>query len=288
MTMQQTCHSNDQNDAMNPSDRVNLTALHKSAREFTHSLGFTCFSYLNHEWPSGPIGPPPSFCDLPLAWIEDYESLNGLAMDPVHARGRALTAPDTAFSWSIKDIKDDLTQSGDANSPLYRLVDAADRHQLVGGVLVSLRGPLSAYTTFSLILMGSDKAMFPHQALDKHRAEIIDFAYSLHIELTSPLGDLLQVRLTARQVEALEWRARGKANDEIAELMGLSIQAVKAHLQKAFVALGAANGANAVALALSAGLIRLFPQTGTFVFDANGPDPMVFVPPKKMKRRKSD
>ncbi len=64
------------------------------------------------------------------------------------------------------------------------------------------------------------------------------------------------VILTGRQVEALELASNGDENVEIAEQMGLGIEAVKSHLRKAYKALGARNRSHAVVLAYAAGVIK--------------------------------
>ncbi|MEZ5385319.1 MAG: helix-turn-helix transcriptional regulator [Prosthecobacter sp.] len=47
-----------------------------------------------------------------------------------------------------------------------------------------------------------------------------------------------QLSLTRRQAEVLHWVAEGKSNDEIATILGCSINTVKAHLKDIFRHLG--------------------------------------------------
>jgi LuxR family transcriptional regulator, quorum-sensing system regulator SinR len=61
--------------------------------------------------------------------------------------------------------------------------------------------------------------------------------------------------ITKREIEALEWVAHGKKLAEIAPLMGISVETVKAHLDSARYKLQALNRLHAVAKALRAGLI---------------------------------
>ena len=62
--------------------------------------------------------------------------------------------------------------------------------------------------------------------------------------------------LTSRQTEILTYVAKGLNNREIAELIGIGPDCVKAHLKTAFARLGAASRSEAVAIALRKGLLR--------------------------------
>jgi len=63
-------------------------------------------------------------------------------------------------------------------------------------------------------------------------------------------------RLSARQVEILDYASRGLENAEIARLLGISADGVKKHLKLIFAALGAASRAEATSLALRLGLLN--------------------------------
>jgi DNA-binding CsgD family transcriptional regulator len=47
--------------------------------------------------------------------------------------------------------------------------------------------------------------------------------------------------LTARQAEILNWVARGKTNEEVARIVGVSPATVKKHLEHIYVRLGVSN-----------------------------------------------
>ena len=63
-------------------------------------------------------------------------------------------------------------------------------------------------------------------------------------------------RLSARQVEILDYASRGLENAEIARLLGISADGVKKHLKLIFAALGASSRAEATSLALRLGLLN--------------------------------
>lgn len=82
-------------------------------------------------------------------------------------------------------------------------------------------------------------------------------------EVTAPILDHLAgrgeanptPRLTEREREVVTLVADGKANKQIASLLGVTEATVKTHLKEVFTRLGAANRAEAVAKALHYGLV---------------------------------
>jgi DNA-binding NarL/FixJ family response regulator len=74
--------------------------------------------------------------------------------------------------------------------------------------------------------------------------------------LQNPGNRLLTSELTAHETQALRLAAEGLTNQEIAERTGQSVETVKLRLRRSFQKLGAADRANAVALALRRNLIQ--------------------------------
>lgn len=63
--------------------------------------------------------------------------------------------------------------------------------------------------------------------------------------------------LSTRQAEILHSITRGLSNDDIARLLGISVPMVKEHVNAIFAKLGAANRAEAVAIAMRKHLLKL-------------------------------
>jgi DNA-binding NarL/FixJ family response regulator len=63
-------------------------------------------------------------------------------------------------------------------------------------------------------------------------------------------------KLSARQIEILDYASRGLENTEIAKLMGITVDGVKKHLKLIYAALGSASRAEATSLALRLGLLE--------------------------------
>jgi two-component system NarL family response regulator len=63
-------------------------------------------------------------------------------------------------------------------------------------------------------------------------------------------------KLSARQIEILDYASRGLENAEIARLLGISTDGVKKHLKLIYTALGASTRAEASTLAIRLGLLH--------------------------------
>ena len=63
-------------------------------------------------------------------------------------------------------------------------------------------------------------------------------------------------RLSARQIEILDYVSRGLENAEIAKLLGISVNGVKKHLKLAYAALGASTRAEASSLAMRLQMLK--------------------------------
>ncbi len=74
--------------------------------------------------------------------------------------------------------------------------------------------------------------------------------------LQSPDHKLMTSALTMQEIDAVRLAAEGLTNTEIAQRTGQSVETVKLRLRRSFQKLGAADRANAVALALRRNLIQ--------------------------------
>jgi DNA-binding NarL/FixJ family response regulator len=64
-------------------------------------------------------------------------------------------------------------------------------------------------------------------------------------------------KLSTRELEVLQWLARGKSNTDIAEIIGASATTVDTYVRRLFAKLAVNNRIAAVVAALTAGLITL-------------------------------
>lgn len=79
-------------------------------------------------------------------------------------------------------------------------------------------------------------------------------ATTLHLRVAQLVADCRHRSLTRRERECLLWASRGKAQEEIAVILGLRPRTVRFHQENAMCKLGARNIAAAVGMATALGL----------------------------------
>jgi LuxR family quorum sensing-dependent transcriptional regulator len=84
---------------------------------------------------------------------------------------------------------------------------------------------------------------------------IASYAIARAIALKQESGEPRPIRLSAREREALQWAAEGKADWEIGEIMNITEHGADKHLRSVRAKLGAINRTQAVAEAIRRGLI---------------------------------
>ena len=126
------------------------------------------------------------------------------------------------------------------------------------GLTIPVRGPANGlWALFSVTSNESDPAWSGRRyELMRDLVHVAHYvhhrAYNLHVEEVQV--DLNAI--TKREIEALKWSAEGKNVEDIAILMRISAETVKAHLDSARYKLQALNRVHAVTKALRAGLIH--------------------------------
>ncbi len=179
----------------------------------------------------------------PKIWQARYFLKQYIAIDPVLSHGRTAILP---FDW------DTLPRDDPAITEFF--TDAI-RHK-VGrhGISIPVR---NRRNTCSVVSFNSDVERPEWESFKKsnmvrlqHLSALIDSAADVNSRLRSP-----QVPLSRREEQCLIWAARGKTQQEIAEILGLSATSVRAHLDTARHKLHCINLTHAVGVALATGLI---------------------------------
>jgi len=181
------------------------------------------------------------------AWAEHYRAEGYVSVDPVNNMGARSVLP---LDWSRLPRTDKKVQRmfGEAK-------EAGVGHQ---GLTIPVRGPKNGlWALFSVTSDESDHEWASRRyELMRDLVHVAHYvhqrAYELHAE--EERVDLNAV--TKREIEALEWSAEGKSLTDIAILMRISAETVKAHLDSARFKLQALNRVHAVTKAIRAGLIR--------------------------------
>ena len=218
--------------------------------EATRKLGFLrlVYSYLETvRLPDGSWAPPPLITrNLPTNWDVSWDTHD--IHDPyLHAcfDGGA------SVSWNAVQRRRDLS-SAEIDSWNY----LADK-QLENGTTIPIHLPGN---TFAFVT-ACDQIAPVAQGTSGWVPEDSLFVLSHHFHHTvfrkfqAPFPKQNTVKLTDRELECLEWVARGKTTKDIACILDRSPETIRIHIKRCTVKLDALNRAHAVAKAHCLGLI---------------------------------
>jgi DNA-binding CsgD family transcriptional regulator len=180
-------------------------------------------------------------------WQKHYLAHDYINVDPIVQAGMGGILP---VDWSA------INRSG----PLItRFFDEA-RGFKIGpkGLSIPIRGRHGEFALFTVTSALPDRDW---QAVKKeHLRDFMVLAYYFHSWALNADGqeqDAIEAKLSVREKDCLRWRATGKSDWEISQILAISERTVKFHLESARAKLGATNTLHAVAKAMSRGLVIL-------------------------------
>ncbi|MEJ0095533.1 MAG: autoinducer binding domain-containing protein [Methylocella sp.] len=180
-------------------------------------------------------------------WADHYRAEGYAAIDPVFNLGARSVLP---MDWARLPRVEKKVQRLFAEAK-----DAGVGHQ---GLTIPVRGPTNGlWALFIATSNETDNAW----AMRRYELvkDLVHVAHYVHQRAYGLHAEDVQVDLNAitkREIEALEWSAEGKTLADIAILMRISQETVKAHLDSARFKLQALNRVHAVTKAIRAGLIQ--------------------------------
>lgn len=179
----------------------------------------------------------------PEEWLARYLSRGYLLNDPIISRSKAKSDP---FYWN------ELTPYIDSDAAARRIVGEAQEFGLVEGFSAAIQTLDGQTVGFSL----AGRQIEYHPEMRGVLTLMASYAIGRAIVLQQGCSDQnRQVRLSAREREALQWASEGKHDWEIGEIMNISEHGADKHMRSARSKLGAINRAQAVAEAIRRGLI---------------------------------
>jgi DNA-binding CsgD family transcriptional regulator len=181
----------------------------------------------------------------PKEWQRRYFVKQYYLIDPVLQYGT--NASLRHFDWE---------DAGGGSAVMMDFFSDAARHNVgSNGISILVRNRKNTYAIVSYTndLPRPDWEIFKNTNLSKlyHASALIDSAAMTG----SKLPDLPHVNLSMREEQCLLWAARGKTYEEIGGILNLSFHSVRSHLDMARRKLHGGNLTNAVALALTLGVI---------------------------------
>ena len=212
-------------------------ALRDAMAEATAALDLSCFAYLSV--PHRPDASTGLISNYPSAWTTHYLQRHYERLDPVIIQ--ALGHPEP-FEWGLEVETSSLSE-------LQReLFETAGKFGIRCGFTVPIhdnRGPIAAMT------FAADKRQPQFErAIGQHARVLQLMAVYFHAHARRKLVPdrvVGGVVLTPRELECLEWAARGKTAWETGCILGISRHTAATHLENAKVKLGVRTIVQAVA-----------------------------------------
>ena len=215
--------------------------LRNAANRFAERLGFRWFAYLGFSNPTLNV-----LSSYPTAWSRHYINHRYEMIDPIIKRARSSR---TVFRWNCSTFRA-------ASGPERRFLSEASDHQIDNGVTVPINGGFGRFAMFSLASNAeTNTKISPREIADAvYVAGLYCHSHvyaKLHLALRQPKN----VHLTARELQCLEWAARGKNMPDTGLILGVSTRTVVFHLKNARSKLSASTVTQAVIEAERQGLI---------------------------------
>lgn len=231
-------------DAFSCSNIASELELLEYIRGHARRLGFDKFIYGFQSGGSGAGASRRVFNGYPDAWRSRYDEKGYAEIDPVVQHCLRNTTP---VIWTEELFA----------GPARTLREEAKEHGLVYGVSCPVRDWTGSAGMLSL---ARDR---PFEQDETRLPELIGLAQLLagfvHAGVKGLIASSgqrnLPVDLTPRERESLQWTGSGKTAWEISKILGISERTVVFHLTNAVQKLGANNRTQAIAIALSRGLI---------------------------------
>ncbi|MDG4882027.1 LuxR family transcriptional regulator [Mesorhizobium sp. WSM4884] len=207
---------------------VDKVDLHNALAETASSLDIPLFAYL---FPSLQLGRATDLISTyPQPWTSHYLHSRYEDLDPVidHARRRQET-----FRWDADGGDLDLS------TPQRRLMDEANQFGLRSGFTIPIhdRRGLFAALTFA----SDERQPLFFRVIDRYERALQLIAIFFHIQARRRLTTARTVdgvALSTREIQCLQWAARGKSAWDIGQILGISQRTAAFHLDNAKKKLG--------------------------------------------------
>lgn len=183
--------------------------------------------------------------NYPRDCVERYSRLQWLARDPVVRHCRRSPVP---MIWHRQHFP------GEARE----LYEESAAHGIATGVATALRGARHSRAMMISVANGADYDTRLQSWLTETMPTVqllASYAYEAIVRIEEA-GAAADVGLTPREGECLHWAAAGKTSWEISRILGCSEATANFHFRNIIHKLGVSNRRQAVARALSLGLIR--------------------------------
>jgi DNA-binding CsgD family transcriptional regulator len=178
-------------------------------------------------------------------WQKHYIHQDYVNLDPIVKAGMGGILP---IDWSAIDHSNPATTRFFGEAQGFNIGPK--------GLSIPIRGRHGEFALFSVTSAVPDREW---RAIKKsYIRDFMVLAYYFHSWALNSEGEEyaeIAATLSAREKDCLRWRATGKSDWEISQILAISERTVKFHLESARAKLGATNTLHAVAKAMSRGLV---------------------------------
>lgn len=184
------------------------------------------------------------FNDWPESWLQLYAEKDFFSADPFVEEARRAMAP---FLWSEVELQRPLTPRA---KEIYDIAREFGWREVVG---IPIHGPAGYQGMVSLASMQDIALSFTDRACLDMTSRVIHEKCRKEIGFGVAPEDT--PKLTARELECMQWVALGKTDWEIAQVLGISSSTAHFHVESAKKKLGLNSRTEAVARLTLYGLI---------------------------------
>lgn len=191
------------------------------------------------------------FTTLSPEWVALYDQQAYIEVDPRLSR---------ALDSALPVIWDHDSEYGQS-ARIDRFLDDSLKHGVGSGVVVGIHGPHSVRVIVALSSRSPQISTIERASVANHLGEIVLFAISFHelfmkSVIARGIAPVSQgCPLSPRELQCIGLAARGQTSRDIAFKLGISERTIQFHFDSIRSKLGAANRQEAVAKAISSGLV---------------------------------
>lgn len=214
---------------------------------FTRAWGLHNVAYAGLNMPTPGAGRPLLAMTYSGEWQKHYAQSGYVDIDPIVRAGLGGILP---IDWALINRAD----------PIIRKFFGEAQELDVGanGLSIPIRG---RHGEFALFTVTSQTSARDWEAMQRElMRELMLVAWNFHASALRVVGardSAAPVHLPLREASCLRWKALGKKDDEIAQILAISPHTVRFHLESARARLDTANTTHTVAKALALGLINM-------------------------------
>jgi LuxR family transcriptional activator of conjugal transfer of Ti plasmids len=214
-------------------------AIHNLLERTICGYGLRHYAYVS--FPAAEADGPVLLTTYPDSWVERYGEQRYDRIDPVIARAVGTMLP---FAWTLDTLAQPPTRR------LKAFLDDAAEAGIRRGVTIPIHDRQGRASSLTLAEFGLEPDF--QRCVDRHQHALHLVALHLHARLRQDERPEPQARpmLTPREVDCLQWAAKGKSASDIAEIMRISRRTVVFHTENAKQKFGVATLSQAIARGL--------------------------------------